>query len=69
MLQLDKRFNATIGFQTPKTPNVLVLQEGLVALNRSPEFCLKLTCRYLLKAGHVPDDTRGGINFGARGII
>ena len=25
-------------------------QEGQVALNRSPEFCLKLTYRYLLKA-------------------
>ena len=29
-------------------------QEGQVALNRSPEFCLKLTYRFLLKAGHVP---------------
>ena len=26
-------------------------------LNRSPEFCLKITYRYLLKAGHVPGDT------------
>ena len=37
------------------------------ALNRSPEFCLKLTYRYLLKAGHVPDDTWGRANFGTRG--
>ena len=26
---------------------------------RSPEFCSKLTYRYLLKAGHVPGDTLG----------
>ena len=32
-----------------------------MALNRSPEFCLKLTYRYLLKAGHVPVDTRGSL--------
>ena len=31
-----------------------------MALNRSPEFCLKLTYRYLLKAGHVPVDNWGG---------
>ena len=30
-----------------------------MALNRSPEFCLKLKNRYLLKAGHFPGDTRG----------
>ena len=36
------------------TPNK---QEGHVALYRSPEFCLKLTYRYLLKADHVPRDT------------
>ena len=35
-------------------------QEGQVALNRSPEFCLKLTYSYLLKADHVPGDTLGG---------
>ena len=29
-------------------------------LNRSPEFCVKLICRYLLKAGHFPGDTWGG---------
>ena len=45
------------------------LQEDKKALNRSPEFCLKLTNRYLLKAGHVPGDTWGGANFGTRGII
>ena len=28
-----------------------------MALNHSPEFCIKLTYRYLLKAGHVPGDT------------
>ena len=32
-------------------------QEGQVALNPSHEFCLKLTYRYMLKAGHVPCDT------------
>ena len=31
-----------------------------MALNRSPEFCLKPTYRYLLKADNVPGDTRGG---------
>ena len=34
-----------------------IKQEGQEALNRSTEFCLKLTYRYLLKAGHVPGDT------------
>ena len=34
-------------------------QEGPVALNRAPEFCLKLTYRNLLKADHVPGDTWG----------
>ena len=34
-------------------------QEGQVALNHSPEFCLKLTYRNLLKADHVPGDTLG----------
>ena len=29
-------------------------QEGQVALNRSPEFCIKLTYRNLLIADHVP---------------
>ena len=28
-----------------------------MALNCSPKFCLKLTYRYLLKTGRVPDDT------------
>ena len=31
-----------------------------MALNRSPEFCLKLTYRYLLTVGNVPGDTWGG---------
>ena len=44
-------------------------QEGQVALNCSPEFCLKLTYRYLLKAGHAPVDTWGEANFRPRGII
>ena len=30
-----------------------------MTLNRSPEFCLKLTYRNLLKADHVPGDTGG----------
>ena len=38
-----------------------------MALNHSPEFCLKLTNRYLLKADHVPGDTWGGAIFGPRG--
>ena len=33
-----------------------------MALNCSPEFCLKLTYKYLLIAGHVPDDTWGRAN-------
>ena len=37
-----------------------------MALNQSPEFCLKLTYRYLLKAVHVFGDEA---NFGPRGII
>ena len=44
-------------------------QEGQEALNPSPEFSLKLTYRYLLKADHVHGDTLGGANFGIRGII
>ena len=40
-----------------------------MALNRSPEFCLKLTYRYLLKAGHVPVDTWGEAIFYPMGII
>ena len=34
-------------------------QDGQVALNRSPELCLNLTYRYLLKADHVPGNTGG----------
>ena len=44
-------------------------QEGQVALNRSPEFCLMLTYNYLLKTGHVPGGTWGRADFGPRGII
>ena len=40
-----------------------------MTLNRSPEFCLKLTYRFLLKADHVPGDTWGGAIFCPRGII
>ena len=44
-------------------------QEGQEALNRSTVFYLKLSYKYLLKAGHVPGDTSGGAYFGPRGII
>ena len=40
-----------------------------MALNRSSKFCLTLTYRYMLKAGHVPGDTWGRADFGRRGII
>ena len=40
-----------------------------MAQNCSPEFCLKLPYRYLLKACHVPGDTWGRADFGPRGII
>ena len=40
-----------------------------MALNWSPQFYLKLTYRYLLKAGHVPGDTWGGANFGFSDIV
>ena len=40
-----------------------------VALKCSPKFCLKITHRHLLKAGHVPGDTWGGVNFGSFHII
>ena len=46
-----------------------IKQEGQVALNRSPEFCLNLTYWYLMKADHVPGDTWGGAIFGPRGMI
>ena len=36
-------------------------------LNRSPELCSKLTCRYLLKADHVPGDTWGRAVIGIKG--
>ena len=32
-----------------------------MALKCSPEFCLKLTYRYLLKADHVPGDPGAGL--------
>ena len=51
----------------------IVKQEGQAAPNRSPEFCLKLTFWNLLKADHVPGDTRGKpprqAIFGPKGII
>ena len=31
-----------------------------MALDRSPEYCLKLLYRFLLKADHFPGDTWGG---------
>ena len=37
-----------------------------MALKCSPQFCLKLIHRYLLKAGHFPGDTFGG-NFWPQG--
>ena len=53
----------------PLFVNKVFIQEGQVALNRSPEFCLKLKYRNLLKADHVPGDTWGGAIFGPKGII
>ena len=53
------------GVQTGPVPGIklfhrlVMKQEGQVALNRSPEFCLKLTYRNLLKADHVPGETWG----------
>ena len=38
-----------------------------MVLNHSPEFCLKLTYRYLLQAGHVSGDTCDGANFWPQG--
>ena len=40
-----------------------------MALNHSPEFDLKHTYRYMLKADHVPGDTWCGDIFGPRDII
>ena len=37
----------------------ILKQEGQVALDRSPEFRLKLTYKNLLKADHVPGETWG----------
>ena len=38
----------------------LIKQEGQMALDRSPKYCLKLLYRYLLKADNFPCDTWGG---------
>ena len=46
-----------------------VKQEGQEALNRLPEFCFKLTYRYLLRADHVPGDIWGRAIFGPRSVI
>ena len=43
-----------------KSMHIKSKQEGQVALNRSPEFCL---------ADHVPGDTWDRTSFGQRGII
>ena len=43
---------------------LILQQEGQVALNRSHEFCLKLTYRYMLKGDHVPGDAWGGVSLG-----
>ena len=51
------------------TESILFSLKPLYKRARSPEFCLKLTYRYLLKAGHVPVDNWEGVNFGPRGII
>ena len=40
-----------------------------MALNRSPEFCLKLTYRYLLNAYHAPGDIWGRAMLGSGDII
>ena len=61
----DRQMDGRRRLQYPRLPDAFlkdnknILQEGQVALNCSPEFCLKLTYRYLLKADHVPSDTWG----------
>ena len=40
-----------------------------MTLNRPPEFCLKLTYMYLLKADHVSGNTWGGTIFDPNGIL
>ena len=40
-----------------------------MALNCSPEFCLKLIYRNLLKADHDPGDTWGGAILGPRALF
>ena len=52
-----------------KQIKLILKQEGQVALNRSPEFCLKVTYRYLLKGGHALVDNGGGAFFGPLGIL
>ena len=42
------------------TVPMIDIQRGQVAIYRSPEFCLKLTYRYLLKADHVPGNIWSG---------
>ena len=61
--------NQTSCFKIKCIRMVLIQQGGQVALKRSPEFCLKLTNRYLLKADHVPGDPGAGPFWGPRGII
>ena len=52
-----KLFDTLMVFVKDILEKVNFKQEDQVALNRSPGFYLKLTYRYLLKAGHVPSDT------------
>ena len=48
---------------------ITCIQEGQVALNRSPGLYIYIyICRYLLKAGYVPGDTWGRTTFGPKGI-
>ena len=64
-----KTQKADITHPVQKFLTVFHKQEGQVTLNGSPELCLNLTYRYLLKAGHVPGNTWSGAIFGPRGII
>ena len=52
-----------------KLSTTIITPEGQETLNRLPEFCLKLTYSYLLKADIVPGDTKGRAIFGPMGII
>ena len=60
---------AEVGVDWPMMTQLMLIQEGQVAQNRSPEFSLKRTYKYLLKAGHIPGDTWGGVNFDPGGIM